>query len=212
MKLKMLVIDFQIPMQIKRLALRAGIPIAMLSVAAVAWGAPLHTWVQGDTLSAADLNGDFDNLQGQITTAKYGLRTPSAFRATLTNALTTNDNVASTVVCDSVQYDLASEYDKTTGKFTVHQGGVYFASCQLSFDVVNVDFSVTILRNGIGIANATARSGSPSTGEQPNVATTIDLAAGDSLTCIAYQNSGVTEPLYLANAAIPTSFTAARIY
>jgi hypothetical protein len=68
MKLKMVIVDLEIPPRVKKWGLRIGIPALVLSVAAVAFAAPLHTWSTGDTLQASDLNGNFDNLQGQITT------------------------------------------------------------------------------------------------------------------------------------------------
>lgn len=61
MKLKLVVVDFEVPPRIKRWALRLGIPIAILAAAAgVALAVPaLKTWNTGDTLTADDLNNSF---------------------------------------------------------------------------------------------------------------------------------------------------------
>jgi hypothetical protein len=68
MKLKVVVVDLEIPARTKRLALKIGIPLAVLvGGGAVAWASNLHTWNTGDTLQATDLNGNFTNLQAQIT-------------------------------------------------------------------------------------------------------------------------------------------------
>jgi hypothetical protein len=67
MKLKVVIVDLEIPPRVKKWALRLGIPALVLSLAAVALAAPLHTWNTGDVLQAADLDGNFANLQGQIT-------------------------------------------------------------------------------------------------------------------------------------------------
>jgi hypothetical protein len=40
----------------------------LVGTAAIAFATtPLHTWMTGDTLQATDLNGNFTNLQTQIT-------------------------------------------------------------------------------------------------------------------------------------------------
>jgi len=68
MKVKVYVIDLEIPPRVKRWGLRIGIPLAVLvGGGAIAWAAGLHTWANGDTLNATDLNGNFSNLQAQIT-------------------------------------------------------------------------------------------------------------------------------------------------
>jgi hypothetical protein len=70
MKLKIVIIDFELSPRVRRWALRIGIPAVVLGVGAVAFAGvmPLHTWNTGDILDAGDLNGNFANLQGQIMT------------------------------------------------------------------------------------------------------------------------------------------------
>jgi hypothetical protein len=55
----------------RRLAVIVGIPLAVLGGArAVSWGAAtLKTWMDGDTLTAADINGNFAALAAQQTPA-----------------------------------------------------------------------------------------------------------------------------------------------
>jgi hypothetical protein len=68
-KLKVYVIDLEVPARVKKWILRVGISVVLLGGAAVAVAAadPLHMWATGETLQAADLNGNFSNLQAQIS-------------------------------------------------------------------------------------------------------------------------------------------------
>src|SRR5262249_33970703 len=75
MKLKIVIVEVEIPARVKKWAVRIGLPLVILTIAAVAFAAPLHTWNQGDGLKAVDLNGNFSNLQGQVTTQEGTLST-----------------------------------------------------------------------------------------------------------------------------------------
>jgi microcystin-dependent protein len=60
MKIKIVVVDFEVPPRAKRWALRLGIPLAILGVAGIALAVPsLKQWKTGDTLTADDLNNSF---------------------------------------------------------------------------------------------------------------------------------------------------------
>ena len=103
MKLKIYVIDFEIPARVKAWVLRLGILALLLGSAAVAIAAgPLHVWATGDTLQATDLNGAFKNLDDRVIALEAQAHAPSAFHATL-NAATSLPNLAiTTVVFDHV--------------------------------------------------------------------------------------------------------------
>jgi microcystin-dependent protein len=67
MRLKIVVIDLEMPARVKKWCLRVGIPLgAVLGGGAIAWAAGLHTWNPGDKLLATDLNANFAYLQGEI--------------------------------------------------------------------------------------------------------------------------------------------------
>ncbi|HEX8795220.1 MAG TPA: hypothetical protein VF765_29935 [Polyangiaceae bacterium] len=67
MKLKLIVVDFEVPLAAKKWGLRLGIPVAMLlGSGAVAYGSGLVSWSSGQTLTAADLNNNFAYVQSQI--------------------------------------------------------------------------------------------------------------------------------------------------
>ena len=129
MKLKVVIVDLEIPPRVKRWALRVGIPLGVvLGGGAVAWAAGLVTWTTGTTLTAADLNTNFSYVQGEITPTAYGTRTPSAFKATVTTATSIPSGPSTSVVFDNLEYDLGGEYSTTTGTFTVAHAGVYARS------------------------------------------------------------------------------------
>lgn len=67
-KLKVVVIDLDIPPRLKLLAVRIGLPIAALLVAsAIARASVPVAFVAGGTLKSADLNSDFSNLDGRLS-------------------------------------------------------------------------------------------------------------------------------------------------
>jgi hypothetical protein len=73
MKLKIVIVDFEIPAHVKKWALRAGIPVALLVAGGAvaragmdAGAGGLVTWADGQTLRSADLNGNFSALEAQI--------------------------------------------------------------------------------------------------------------------------------------------------
>ena len=89
MKIKIAVIDLEIPPRVKKWALRIGIPLGVLfGGGAAAWAGGLVTWNSGQTLKASDLNANFAYLQSEITTLQGQVATPSAFRAIATTGTT----------------------------------------------------------------------------------------------------------------------------
>jgi hypothetical protein len=69
MKIKLVIVDLELPPRFKKWALRLGVlATIVLGASAIAWAAGLKEWVQGDVLNASDLNGNFTTLQQQITT------------------------------------------------------------------------------------------------------------------------------------------------
>ena len=98
MKLKVYVIDLEVPPRVKKWGLRIGIPAVVLTVAGVAFAGPLHTWNQGDTLNASDLNGNFTNLQQEVATLQANVTALQGQKA-LSVFLKVGNN--GTVTCDS---------------------------------------------------------------------------------------------------------------
>lgn len=69
MKLKIVVIDLEIPSRTKRLALMIGIPlIAVLAISGVAASAVPYKFGPGDQLTSQSINANFADLDGRIST------------------------------------------------------------------------------------------------------------------------------------------------
>jgi hypothetical protein len=67
MKIKMYVVDLQIPRRTKRIALLLGVPVTILfGVVAIAY-ASITTFNPGDPLSSATMNGNFSDLNSRLT-------------------------------------------------------------------------------------------------------------------------------------------------
>ena len=67
MKLKLVVVDFELPVRVRKWSVRLGIPLAvMLAGGAVAHAAGWVTWGPGQLLTADDLNGNFKIIGDQV--------------------------------------------------------------------------------------------------------------------------------------------------
>ncbi len=68
MKLKVVVVDLEIPKPIKRRLLLAGIPtVALLALGGIALATVPHTFSNGQVLNATDLNDNFSGLDSRVT-------------------------------------------------------------------------------------------------------------------------------------------------
>lgn len=78
MKLKLVVVDFEISPRARKLLVRVGLPIAfVLGGSALAYANVPKTWNAGDPLKAADLNENFSSLDARLV-ALEEYRTESA--------------------------------------------------------------------------------------------------------------------------------------
>jgi hypothetical protein len=214
MKIKVVVIDLEIPRPVKKWGLRFGVPIALLfGGGAVAWAAGLHTWQQGDTLNASDLNGNFTTLQGSITDLQTKTHGPSAFRAGLTQTTSVMDQTVKAVAFDKVIFDQNSEYTATNGTFIPKQAGLYLVECQITFDTATAanQYAAFILKNTVGAAGQTIPNSTNGVVLPVNATTVLQLAAGDAITCAAFHNAGSLQPVELAYPE-RNYFAATRIY
>ena len=72
MRIKVYVVDFEVPPRVKRVALRVGIPAAVVGLSAIAYASVPVTWTAGQALKSADLNSNFSALDSRITTLEGG--------------------------------------------------------------------------------------------------------------------------------------------
>lgn len=125
---------------------------------------------------------------------------------------TTADVVFDQVIFDDG--DGGGEYDKATGVFSPHHAGTYLIECGFAFfasgDAV---FAANIYRNNAEIDAASAWSAGAlqDSTVTPRVSQIQKLAAGDAVTCRAYQDSepDSAKPLLIFDAR--NSFSAIRI-
>ncbi|MEO8801651.1 MAG: hypothetical protein ABI551_27415 [Polyangiaceae bacterium] len=206
MKLKMIVVDFEIPAGVKKWAIRAGIPAVILTFAAVAWADSLHTWNTGDTLQAADLNGNFASLQTQITAVQAQAHPASAFRAELLGTVSVPSGADKTLTFGTLGFDLGNELNLTTGVFTPKNAGTYLVSCFLQWpsDATHGVWNIRIMNGAKQLTNfdvaANSAAGSSMTSG------IVQLTAGEAVSCITAQSASASETLTAG------SFTAARLY
>jgi hypothetical protein len=71
-KLKVYVVDLEIPPRAKRWLVRLGVPATIL-LGAAALAGPLHSWNAGDPLQASDLNANFANLEQRLAAVETQL-------------------------------------------------------------------------------------------------------------------------------------------
>ena len=67
MKVKVVVVDLEIPPRVKRWAFRIAIPAIIIGLGTIAYAAvPLTVWTTGQALKAVDLNANFTALNGSF--------------------------------------------------------------------------------------------------------------------------------------------------
>ena len=212
MKVKVYVIDLPIPSFITKWGLRLGIPTLAVLAGGVAFaGPPTTEYADGSPLTAKALTDNFNYLQNQITTSTFAPRTPSAFRATLTNATTIQNTAYTPVTFNEVAYDLGSEYSAATGTFSPKQPGLYLLECGLSFLTTGsgYEYQASVLQNGNVVAVHDSESSANGYGMNFGLSTALQLASGDSITCEAYQATGAAQPIY---SHFPSYFAVTRLY
>ncbi|HEY2407164.1 MAG TPA: hypothetical protein VGI10_14230, partial [Polyangiaceae bacterium] len=156
-------------------------------------------------------------LATQISQIQALTHAQSAFRADLSTANTTIADHANTkIVFDKVEFDLANEYNSTTGVFTPKQAGIYVINCGVEFDVNIVgDWNANIIKTpsgGTGTPLAgTDVEGNAFNGFSTTVSVVAQLAAGDAITCMTDQISGASQTIYVGDPH-RSSFNAARLY
>jgi hypothetical protein len=89
MRVKIIVVDMEIPPKVKRWALRLGLPLGvLLGTAGIAYAALPHTFATGEVLSADNLNNDLSSLDARISAleAKASAPTPQVITGLITQS------------------------------------------------------------------------------------------------------------------------------
>ena len=165
MKLKIIVIDFEIPRYVKRWGVRIGLPVVLLGLSAVAYAGLPKIWGTGDQLTAADLNADFGYFEtalngdgGLVTrvTALEARPTVAAKYNTSSQAVGTSPAV---LVMTTKEFDTTSSYSTSTGVFTVPASGYYqacynFVGTFIVNPVNNLGAYVSVYKNSAEVSIA----------------------------------------------------------
>jgi hypothetical protein len=214
MKVKVYVIDLEIPPRVKKWAFRIGTPLVALFVGGVAFAGLPGGYADGQPLTKAILDNNFNYLQSEITTLQGQTHPASGFRAYLSNASTTlsaPSGANTPLVFDKVVFDSNSEYDHASGTFSPQQAGAYWIGCSIgnSDNATNINLETIIMVNGAFAAYSVSGTSTAGVGASPDTTMIAQLAAHDSVECFSWQNSGAPHALETT----PTSyFAAARIY
>jgi hypothetical protein len=190
-KIKVVVVDLELPAHWKRRLLRLGLPALIVGGAAMAYAAPTHIWANGDALTAEDLNATFNNLDARLSAVEAASPGRSAFAATKKGAQDLPYLTDTVIVFDSELFDLANEYDPVSGVFTPKSGGYYEVGCSWKANITSKGISF-YAESGIGIGDSTVIH-SAWTGDGAyatrNMRTLVRLEAGTKVTCIGFHDA-----------------------
>jgi hypothetical protein len=215
MEFRFYVIKLSPPRWLRNLIAYVLLPLGALvgAAATVRAAVALTTFTAGTAIKAADVNANFTNLASAVNTLQQQVRPASSFHAWITAATSIPGGVVTKGVFDHVDYDLGSEYTASTGVFSPKQAGTYLVICQFDFlstASTSTDFDAVILNNGgqIGVTGTTLVTSRIA----ETASVIVPLAAGDALTCAAYQTSATSQALNNIPGQARSVFSAARLY
>jgi hypothetical protein len=111
MKLKIVILDLEIPRRVKKWGLWIGVPVTLLlGGGAIAYASTLVTWSKGQTLTASDLNGNFSSLQSEIAalqTSVSTLQSSSGFHLSTNCSYVTNTSGNNYSACSCAANEIA---------------------------------------------------------------------------------------------------------
>jgi hypothetical protein len=197
----------------RRRLLWGGLALLMVvgAGALVRAGVP-NTFQSGDLLSADGMNKNFEALDQRIAALEARAHPASGFLAWLsTTGPTVQTRTFTKISFDQVEFDLASEYNPSTGMFTPKQGGTYLLNCGfwVGGTTAGSIYNVGIDKNGSELVAGDFQAASPAMGISPMTTTIATLAAGDKVSCGIWLTSS---PLTLTALSRRSQFSAARLY
>ena len=70
MRVKIVIVDLEIPPSVNRWGMRHGIPAIAVAAGGIAYASLPHTFASGEVLTSANLNADLQNLDGRLATVE----------------------------------------------------------------------------------------------------------------------------------------------
>ena len=205
MKVKIYVVDFETSARARKWGIRLGILTLLLGTAAVALAASasaLHVWGPGDTLQATDLNGNFSNLQAQISAnaaSVQNLQTAMVPPGTIV-AFGGDTPPLGWLNCDGTSVEIA---DRPALSAAI--GTTWGSSSSTSFNLP--DLRGMFLR-GVNGTRANI-SGLSSTAPDPDATTRIPSGQGNANAVGSIQGSAFASHTHAASSSIPAYNNAA---
>jgi hypothetical protein len=161
--------------------------------------------------TTAYVDGAISALPGAVTTTKV-------YATRITTDQTVADATATTIIFNSEAYDTKTEYDNTTGVFTVATTGYYFvdasASLTTSTDLGAAKyFRLQIAINGTPTYYSSESPTPQSTTYMPtaSISRLIYLTAGDTVAVQAYQTTTKTKSVAQTSATRTTYLSIYRV-
>jgi C1q domain len=199
-------IEFELP----RWAKLTFFALACGALVSVANAAPPKTFIAGETLTAQALNDNFSGLDQRLGPLESAAHPASAFRAERSTALVVAPSGAVPIPFNNVVFDVAGEYAPATGLFTATSAVIYLAICSVDYpNVGNFEISALLMKNGTVFEGADMNATNTGSFVRPQASALVQLTAGDTVGCAAYQNSAGNQSI---NPGSYTNFSVARLY
>ena len=146
--------------------------------------------------ASGELATQLQAMTDRISALEAGSARAGAFQAVKTTPQTIPANGAAYVLFDNERYDLADEYEPTTGTFTASTDGIYYFTCLVAWhsaDGVVAQWEASLHFNGSEVFY----TGDISDGRAATrlVSGTMQLHAGERVQCSALQLSPDPQPL-----------------
>ncbi|MFO0616088.1 MAG: hypothetical protein U0414_26070 [Polyangiaceae bacterium] len=209
MKVKVVVVELELTRR-QKLAAGCAVVVAVAAGTSVALATVKHDFKGGEKITAAAMNGNFEELDTRLAALEQQVHAPVAFSAHRSTNLTVSGGVTP-LNFDQVVYDAGNVYDAATGTFTAPADGIYLTACATDWTVTgSYEVSSILSVNGVAQSGAdTPLYGSTGNFARPETTDLLSLKAGQKVTCSAYHNSG---GMLTVQGGPYTFFAAARLY
>ncbi len=188
----------------------SGTTLGRMKIGAVPYAAEADHAVNATNATNAAAGGA---LATALSTLEGQTHSASGFEAFRTTAQVVASKTSTTLVFDQIKLDLASEYTNTTGVFKPKAAGTYVVHCAFWTTATNAgtQWNVSIYDGSTEIGGHDVQNATAGDGISSSVTAIASLAAGDSVTCAAYQD-GLSASIGGQGFPARTAFSAARLY